>query len=227
VWSYPNIHGDVMSTANAAGAKQGPTLTYDPYGQALAGIPDNSDGNFDYGWLGRHQRGTEHAGAAATIEMGARQYVPGLGRFLEVDPVEGGCANDYTYVHGDPINQLDLDGEVADCESGTAREYGVRAKVKSEFNKKKHVMEWHFELHVINWWDQLITNSVRVWIRDRTGRLSHGRDKRSRLGFGPNYRAHTKIATRPGDELQFYGQVKIRGPGYKKYVSAAYSCTVR
>lgn len=26
VWSYPNIHGDIMATANAAGAKQGATM---------------------------------------------------------------------------------------------------------------------------------------------------------------------------------------------------------
>jgi hypothetical protein len=34
----------------------------------------------------------------------------GWSRFLEVDPVEGGSANDYDYVAGDPVNAFDLDG---------------------------------------------------------------------------------------------------------------------
>ena len=40
-----------------------------------------------------------------------RLYDPALGRFLQVDPVEGGSCNDYDYVCGDPINNLDLDGQ--------------------------------------------------------------------------------------------------------------------
>jgi RHS repeat-associated protein len=112
VWSYPNVHGDVIATADSTGAKQGATKTYDPNGQALAGLPDNSAGNFDYGWLGSNQRPIEHAGSLATVEMGARQYVPSIGRFLQVDPVEGGSANDYEYCSGDPINCNDLTGTV-------------------------------------------------------------------------------------------------------------------
>jgi RHS repeat-associated protein len=112
VWSYPGVHGDVVALADAAGAKQGPTRTYDPFGGALAGVPDNTGGRVDYGWLGQHQRGCEADAGGGVIEMGARMYVPGLGRFLEVAPVEGGSANDYDYVAGDPVNTYDLDGRI-------------------------------------------------------------------------------------------------------------------
>lgn len=54
--------------------------------------------------------GYEHAGALALVQMGARPYSPLLGRFLSVDPVEGGSANDYEYVMADPVDKLDLDG---------------------------------------------------------------------------------------------------------------------
>jgi RHS repeat-associated protein len=107
VWSHPNLHGDVAATS---GAKIGATFTYDPYGSPLGTLPDNSAGNLDYGWLGQHQRPLEHQGGLLPmIEMGARQYDPTLGRFLEVNPIEGGCSNNYSYPN-DPINQTDLTG---------------------------------------------------------------------------------------------------------------------
>lgn len=113
VWSYPNVHGDLTASADQSGAKQGSTTTYDPYGNRVGAVAaiDNSKGSFDYGYVGQHQKGTEaQSGLQPTIEMGARQYSPVLGRFLEVDPVEGGSANDYDYVSGDPLNHFDLDG---------------------------------------------------------------------------------------------------------------------
>jgi len=110
VWSYPNVHGDVMATADNTGLKQGATMTYDPNGTALGILPDNSAGNFDYGWLGSAQRPIEHAGSLATIEMGARPYVPSLGRFLQADPVPGASSNAQDYCSGDPINCSDFSG---------------------------------------------------------------------------------------------------------------------
>lgn len=121
-WAYPNVHGDVLVLADGAGSRQS-AQTYDPFGQPLdtgsgsigthaaddAG-PDTSAGDMDSGWLGQFQRGYEHAATIAALEMGARSYLPALGRFVEVDPVEGGSANSYDYGNADSINQFDIDG---------------------------------------------------------------------------------------------------------------------
>ncbi|WP_330334593.1 PA14 domain-containing protein [Streptomyces sp. NBC_00536] len=118
-WAYPNIHGDVLFTADGSATRTGDIRLYDPYGQnidpatgALADIPvpATAAGGMDFGWLGQYERPVEHLAGQQAIEMGARVYLPVLGRFLQVDPVQGGSANDYDYVNADPINGLDLAG---------------------------------------------------------------------------------------------------------------------
>ena len=135
VWSYPNVHGDVSVSANAAGVKQGVSVVYDPFGSPVSGgVPDNGAGSFDFGWVGSNLKGLEHAsGVGQVIEMGARIYQPALGRFLAVDPVEGGNANDYIYPE-DPVNQYDLNGKW--CILGTEHYTGSDGKRHSKCRGK-------------------------------------------------------------------------------------------
>ncbi|HVX19546.1 MAG TPA: RHS repeat-associated core domain-containing protein [Acidimicrobiales bacterium] len=116
VWSYPNVHGDVAATTNSAGVKTSPTLRYDPFGNPLAGVADNLPGDYDYAWLGTKTRPVEHQpGLRPTIEMGARPYDPALGRFLTIDPIPGGTANNYDYTNQNPIGATDLGGLLMPC----------------------------------------------------------------------------------------------------------------
>ncbi|MFI5982203.1 PA14 domain-containing protein [Streptomyces sp. NPDC051555] len=118
-WAYPNIHGDVLFTADGAATLTSDIRLYDPYGRNIdpasgsfadIPVPATAAGGMDFGWLGQHERPVEHLAGQQAIEMGARVYLPILGRFLQVDPVEGGSANDYDYVNADPVNGLDIAG---------------------------------------------------------------------------------------------------------------------
>ncbi|MFE7979364.1 DNRLRE domain-containing protein [Streptomyces shenzhenensis] len=97
------IHGDVALQLPLDSGKAPVALDTDEYGNPRAGRTAAR-----YGWLGAKQRSSETL-TGLTL-MGVRLYNPATGRFLSLDPVYGGSANAYDYVHADPLNRYDLDG---------------------------------------------------------------------------------------------------------------------
>ncbi|WP_375385782.1 hypothetical protein [uncultured Microbacterium sp.] len=123
-WSYPSLQGHALATG--AGTSTGGVLLTDPFGQPLdpttlaIGTSTSDNGGTVEGNVGWHQTARkigETVGSTAIVEMGARLYVPALGRFLRVDPVEGGVDNDYVWP-SDPVGGADLNG-LAACAYGS------------------------------------------------------------------------------------------------------------
>jgi RHS repeat-associated protein len=111
-----NLHGDIIAKAYLSETATALASTADTseFGVPTTSLPSK------YSWLGALELPTELPSGA--IDMGARSYVPQLGRFLQPDPRPGGSANAYSYTFGDPVNTFDPSGELT---------YGVSAGVEA------------------------------------------------------------------------------------------------
>ncbi len=101
-----DVHGNTVATADQNGNATGTIATYDPFGVSLAA---NASNTTSFGFVGKFEKYTDPF--ANLVLMGARPYDPALGRFLAVDPVQHGSANDYDYTNQDPVNGYDLNGQ--------------------------------------------------------------------------------------------------------------------
>jgi RHS repeat-associated protein len=120
VLELSNLHDDVIATASLSETETKLLSTNDTteYGVPRTSTPPK------YSWLGAAGRSTELP--TGIIAMGARSYIPQLGRFLQTDPIEGGSANGYAYTFGDPVNTSDPSGESTGTPPSWAIEGGAQ-----------------------------------------------------------------------------------------------------
>ncbi len=106
VLQLSNLHGDIVATASFSetATELASKADTSEFGVPTTSLPPK------YSWLGALEIPTELP--SGVVGMGARSYVPQLGRFLQPDPVSGGSANAYSYTFGDPVNTFDPSGEM-------------------------------------------------------------------------------------------------------------------
>jgi RHS repeat-associated protein len=150
VLELSDLHGDMIGTASISETESklvsaNETTEY--------GVPRTTI-TAKYSWLGADEVPTELS--TGVINMGARTYVPQLGRFEQTDPQPGGSINPYAYTDDDPVNQADPTGEntitynyeaaeLGPAQEGLPEQYGAPGAIKPP--PANHQAEAEFAAH--------------------------------------------------------------------------------
>lgn len=113
-WELVDLRANVVATIRAGANELATQSEHSEFGAVSWTTGNNPAGGLIRSWLGGHGVMTSQT-LGGVVQMGARAYLPAIGRFLEPDPVDGGSATAYDYVGQDPINTLDLSGECPWC----------------------------------------------------------------------------------------------------------------
>jgi RHS repeat-associated protein len=125
-WYYADERGSNIATAGDAGTGTS-QVAYDEYGKPGTTTPPRM------GYTGQMLLITDKV-----YDYKNRMYHPGLGRFLQPDPIGYNAGmNLYAYVNGDPINFIDTSGTETDWGSATVNGIRCHADQEADFDKKK------------------------------------------------------------------------------------------
>lgn len=110
LWFHADHQNTTIALSDGTGTISGTVFTYSPYGEPAGGI-----------YSGPRFRFTGQSSLPGTPPLWhykARAYAPGIGRFLQTDPVGyEDSLNLYAYVANDPVNGTDPTGMIQDPES--------------------------------------------------------------------------------------------------------------
>lgn len=109
-WEHTSINGDRFLSTDDQGAPVGDLELFDPFGNPLTEQIAAVPGTQRLTWQATNGNETMDL-ATPVVMMGARAYMPALGRFLQIDPRVGGSANLYDYANQNPVNAHDPAGE--------------------------------------------------------------------------------------------------------------------